>query len=165
MNTVLFSSRSKLNEIRLFRSPDGILHAELEGERFARVKLVRSFPYTMPDKFISVRSAEGDEIAMIQDVNFLTEESIQIIREELHRTYMIPVVKQILSVIKRGSGWHWQVDTNYGPASLVMDNLHDNIQPVSVARWMVTDNEGRRFELSDPDRMDARSRELWKKLS
>lgn len=165
MNAVHYFNRSELNDIRLFRTLDGILHLELDGKRFACVKLVRSFPYTMPDRFISVRSADGAEIVMIQDVNFLAEESLQIVREELQRTYMIPIVKQILSVRRRGAGWHWQVDTDYGPASLVMDNLHDNIHAVTDGRWMVTDNEGRRFELSDPDRMDARSRELWKKLN
>ena len=77
---------------------------------------------------------------------------------------MIPVIKQILTVRKRGSEWYLQVDTNYGLAALVMDNLHENIQPVTESRWIVTDNEGRRFELSDPEQMDARSREYWKKL-
>ncbi|HTG71904.1 MAG TPA: DUF1854 domain-containing protein [Candidatus Udaeobacter sp.] len=165
MNAVHFLSRTELNNIRLFRSPDGILHLELEGKNFHRVTLVRSFPYTMPDRFISVRSADGSEIAMIQDLNILEEESIQVVREELHRTYMIPIVRQILSVKKKGTEWHLSVDTNYGPAVLIMDNLHENIQPVTVSRWMITDNEGRRFELHDPDRMDAGSRELWKKLS
>ncbi|MGM0884612.1 MAG: DUF1854 domain-containing protein [Bacillota bacterium] len=165
MNSVLLLSRTELNEIRLFRSPDRILHVELEGKCYDRVTIVRCFPYTMPDRFISVRSADGGEIAMIQDLNILEEESFQVVREELHRTYMIPIVKQILSVKKRGTEWHLRVETNYGPAELVMDNLHENIQPVTDSRWMVTDNEGRRFELSDPDRMDARSREHWKKLS
>lgn len=164
MNPIFFISRTALNEIRLFRSPDGILQAELDGSCFTRVKLVRSFPYTMPDRFISVRSADGDEIAMIEDVNFLVEESLQAAREELNRNYMIPKVKHILSVEKRGTDWQLRVDTNYGPATLIMDNLHENIQTVSDSRWMLTDNEGRRFALSDPDRMDARSRDLWKKL-
>ena len=43
--------------------------------------------------------------------------------------------------------------------------LHENIQPVTDSRWMLTDNEGRRFELSDPEQMDARSREYWRMLS
>ncbi|WP_339204198.1 DUF1854 domain-containing protein [Paenibacillus sp. FSL K6-3182] len=164
MNPLFFLSRSELSQIRLFRSSEGILHLEQEGKGFARVTLIRSFPYTMPDRFISVRSAEGREIAMIQDVKLLTEDSFQAVREELDRNYMIPVIKQILTVRKRGSKWYLQVDTNYGPAALVMDNLHENIQPVTESRWMVTDNEGRRFELSDPEQMDARSREYWKKL-
>jgi hypothetical protein len=165
MNAVRLLSMTELSEIRLFRSPDGILHLELEGKCFDRVKLVRTFPYTMPDRFISVRSADGFEIAMLQDVNILSDESLQVVREEFCRTYMIPIVKQILSVKKRRNEWHLHVDTNYGPASLVMDNLHENILPVTDSRWMVTDNEGRRFELANPDQMDARSREYWKKLS
>lgn len=164
MNPLIFLSKAELNEIRLFRSLDGILHMELKGKRFECVTLVRCFPYAMPDRFISVRSADGGELAMIQDVNDLAEESIQVVREELHRNYMIPIVKQIISVKKRGTEWHLQVDTNYGLASMVMDNLHENIQPVTNNRWMATDKEGRRFELSDIDQMDARSREHWKKL-
>ncbi|WP_419874687.1 DUF1854 domain-containing protein [Candidatus Pristimantibacillus sp. PTI5] len=165
MNPSFFLSRTALSEIRLFRSADGILHFEREGKSFARVTLARCFPYTKPGKFISVRSADGSEIAMIQDVNFLAEESLQAVREELDRNYMIPVIKQILSVRKRGSEWHLQVDTNYGPAALDLENLHENIQPVTDSRWLVTDREGRRFELSDPGQMDARSCEFWKRLS
>lgn len=164
MNPLFFLSRSELSQIRLFRSSDDILHLEQEDKGFAHVTLIRSFPYTMPDRFISVRSAEGREIAMIQDVKLLAEDSFQAVGEELDRRYMIPVITQILTVRKRGSEWHLQVDTNYGPAALVMDNLHENIQPVTESRWMVTDNEGRRFELSDPEQMDARSRDYWKKL-
>lgn len=165
MNRVSYSSRTGLKGIQLFRSRGGILQAELEGEHYARVKLVRSFPYTMPDRFISVRSADGREIAMIQDVMALAEASLRVVQEELHRNYMIPRVKQILSVKKRGAAWHLQIDTDYGAAALILDNLHENIQPVADSRWMVTDNDGRRFEMHDPDRMDARSREHWKKMS
>ena len=104
MNPLFFLSRSELRtKFDLFRSPDGILHLEQEGKCFARVTLVRSFPYTMPDRFISVRSADGREIAMIQDVKFLAEESFQAVREELDRNYMIPIIKQILTVRKRGT--------------------------------------------------------------
>ncbi|CAM4208845.1 hypothetical protein FHS16_000325 [Paenibacillus endophyticus] len=164
MNPIYFLSRSELSQIRLFRASDGSLRLEQEGKASARVTLIRSFPYTMPDRFISVRSADGHEIAMIQDVKLLNGNSLQAAREELDRKYMIPVITQILTVRKRGSGWHLQADTNYGPAALVMENLHESIQPVAESRWIVTDNEGRRFELSDPEQMDARSREHWKKL-
>ncbi|WP_139996548.1 DUF1854 domain-containing protein [Paenibacillus paridis] len=164
MNPLFFLSHSELSKIRLFRASDGSLHLEQEGKGFVRVTLIRSFPYSMPDRFISVRSAEGHEVAMIQDVKHLAEDSFQAVREELDRYYMIPNITQILAVRKRGSEWHLQVDTNYGPAALVMDTLHENIQPVADSRWIVTDNEGRRFELSDPEQMDAQSREYWKKL-
>ena len=73
MNPLFFLSRSELSQFRLFRSSDGILHLEQEGKEFSRVTLIRSFPYTMPDRFISVRSAEGREIAMIQDVKLLAK--------------------------------------------------------------------------------------------
>ncbi|MGO4546091.1 DUF1854 domain-containing protein [Paenibacillus sp. 2TAB23] len=164
MNPIFLLSRSELSQIRLFRASDGSLRLEQEGKASARVTLIRSFPYTMPDRFISVRSAEGREIAMIKDVKHLAEDSFQAVREELDRNDMIPVITQILAVRKSGSGWLLRVDTNYGPAALVMENLHESIQFVTENRWMVTDNEGRRFKLSNPEKMDVRSREHWKKL-
>ena len=43
---------------RLIRCADGTLQAKLDGHLYEQVKLVRAFPFSIPDNFISLRTAD-----------------------------------------------------------------------------------------------------------
>jgi hypothetical protein len=166
MNNLVFMNRSRPDDILLYHSREGYLKAVRGGEQMGRVKLVRSFPYSLPDRLISVRSYEDNqEIALLADLELLEEESRQAAVLELERSYLIPRIESIIAIRKKGSEWVWSVETDYGPGTLRMSILHEGIHELSDGRWIVTDDDQRRYELSGLDRMDRNSREQWGKIS
>ncbi|SDS28595.1 protein of unknown function [Paenibacillaceae bacterium GAS479] len=164
-SNLVFMNRTQMYDVLLYHSREGYLKAVLDGEQMGRVKLVRCFPYSMPDRLISIRTADtGKELLLLPSLDHLQEESRSAAMLELEREYMIPRIERILSIRKKGPEWIWSVDTDYGPSTLHMSILHEGIHELADGRWIVTDDDGRRFELSNVDRMDKQSREQWGKI-
>ncbi|WP_308638453.1 DUF1854 domain-containing protein [Paenibacillus silvisoli] len=165
MSNIVYLKPKRTGPIVLYRATDGTLMAEKEGQAFERVKLVRAFPNSFPDRFISVRTEFGEEIYLLHDLTVLDESSQYTAKEELRRYYMVPTIQRITSIRKLTSEWSWQVDTDFGRVTIMMDNLHENIHEIGAGRWIITDTEGRRYMLSNVERMDAESRRWWKKVN
>ena len=86
---------------KFFLSEGGLVSMELsvpnkEKEFFERVIIIRTFPISNPDEFLSVRepdardSEKGDEIGIIRALDIFPEETVKIIRDELDKRYFIP---------------------------------------------------------------------------
>lgn len=146
---------------RLIRCADGTLQARMDGHLYEQVKLVRAFPFSIPDNFISLRTAYNEEILLLRDLISLDDNSRQLANEELQRRHIIPQIVQIMSIFNQSATWFWNVDTDCGPTVIIMDNLHENIHPIADDRWILTDAEGLRFELSNAAGLDDKSRSLW----
>ena len=157
--------KSKSCPVRIYRSADRSLLAEKEGQQYERVKLVRTFPFSFPDQFISVRSGMGEEIVLLSDLTLLDEDSLRVAQEELCRHYMVPLIQRIESIRKHNVEWIWHVDTDYGKTTIVMDNLHENVHAIAPDRWVITDLEGRRFQLSELELMDVDSQCCWNNIN
>ncbi|CAM2978347.1 DUF1854 domain-containing protein [Paenibacillus sediminis] len=164
MKHITYMNRVKPYLIRFFRSKDGTLHAEADGKWYGPVKLIRTFPFSMPEQHISVRLENGDELMMIPHLSQLDEGSRSEALEELARCYMLPSITKIVSISRKGWDWSWVVHTSYGMKTFKMDNLHDNMYQVTSMSWVITDQEGRRYELSGVEDMDKVSQAQFKKI-
>ncbi|EFM11909.1 conserved hypothetical protein [Paenibacillus curdlanolyticus YK9] len=160
MSKLVYLNRSK-PVVRIFRSQAGSISMEIDHEVYSKISIVRCFPYTIPDKHISVKSESGAELYTIDCLSQLSEESRLVVEEALRERYMIPRITRIASIKKRGAYWSWSVDTDYGATRLMMMNLHETIRQITPARWIVTDQDGRRFEFSKNESLDAHSLKQW----
>jgi hypothetical protein len=151
--------------IRLLRNFDGILEAEEDGKRYIGVKLIRTFPLTMPDQYISVRSDSDDEITMIANLSLLEDESRKEAEQELQQYYMIPIIERIVSLDRNGSEWVWVVDTSYGRITFRMNEMQESLHPLSLVSWILCDIEGRRFIIVNIQEMDEESLKQWRKMN
>ncbi|WP_044878464.1 DUF1854 domain-containing protein [Paenibacillus sp. IHBB 10380] len=151
--------------IQLSRNFEGILEVEEEGKKYKGVKLIRTFPLTMPNQYISVRSEADEEITMIADLSLLEDESRREAEQELQRYYMIPTIEKIISLKRTGSEWLWVVDTSYGRTTFRMNEMHESLHPLSLVSWILSDIEGRRFIISDIQVLDGNSLKQWRKIN
>ena len=71
------------------RTNGGFVNLTKDGILFERVKVVRLFPFTDADKYISIRenSAKAKEIGIIEDLGALDENTQEILREQLRLNY------------------------------------------------------------------------------
>lgn len=156
------------NNAKFFRSGGGLISLEIinnEGEKetFERVVVLRSFPVTNPDEFLSVREPDsgkrgrGKEIGMIRRISDFDEAARALVFEELDRRYFTPQIKRILSVKDKFGYLYWEAETTAGHVTFVMNNPFSNIRVLEDGRILINDIDGNVFEIHDPAGLDTAS--------
>lgn len=153
---------------RFFRSEGGLISLEFTEEDgtkkiFERVMLLRAFPITNPDEFVSVReptrkkTGKPKEIGMIRRVSDFDGTTNALFSEELDRRYFTPEIKKIRSVKEKFSFYYWDVETTAGNVVFLMNNPFNNIRVLVDGRLLITDVDGSVFVIPDPKKLDAAS--------
>ncbi len=152
---------------KFFRSPGGLVSLTLTNdngstEMFERIVIIRAFPITNPDDFLSVREAangggRGDEIGLIETIHLFDEDTKSLLNEELDRRYFIPEITKIFSM-KEKYGYHYtEAQTSAGRVKFVLNNPSNNIRTLEDGRILITDTDGNCFCLPDPSKLDKQS--------
>ena len=151
---------------RFYPSEGGLISLELTGEdgekeMFERVVVLRSFPITDPDEFLSVREPDikerGEEIGIIENINIFDADTVKLLLSELDRRYFVPKIHRILSVKEKFESSYWEVKTSAGDVTFVMRNPFSNIRALEDGRVFMNDIDGNCFEIPDPTKLDAYS--------
>lgn len=153
---------------RFSRSTGGLISLTLNtpesGEEFfERVVIVRSFPITDPDQYISVREPDtrtrgrGDEIGLIEDINTFDHDTVALLCEELDRRYFIPEIKHIFSMKEKYGYFYTEAQTSAGKITFVLNNPTNNIRTLEDDRVIITDTDGNCFCIPDPKKLDRSS--------
>lgn len=153
---------------RFYRSKGNLISLELteegkEKEVFERVVILRSFPITNPDEFLSVREPDakkkgrGKEIGMIRRMSDFDEATSMLFLEELDRRYFSPQLLRILSVKEKFGYTYWDAETTAGHVTFILNNPFYNIRVLEDGRIFINDIDGNSFEIPDPKRLDPAS--------
>ena len=164
MESKIASYRILTDENAVFApSRGGLLSLTVrEGEErtaYERVIVLRAFPLTAPDEFLSVRLPDNgqEEIGMIERLSDLSGTSRALVEEELARRYMIPKITRILSLRRRSGLMRLAVECDLGKRTLT---LHDDATAVRLlegGRVLLSETNGCLFEIEDPKKLDKAS--------
>lgn len=150
-------------DMSLFRERGGLLNAVINNKVHKDIFLFRTFPYSKPYEYISVRGSDEEELGIIRDLKQLDQKSEQEAMKELRLRYLIPVVTYIHSVKEEPGLWTIDLETDRGRLSLMMRNIHEHIQYTGNESILLTDMEGKRCEIREIKKIDKHSlRELNK---
>lgn len=152
------------NDLQLLRSVRGELEAIYLGRPVGPVTLIRTFPVSQLETCISVRLANGDELALLPSLEALDDVSRREARLDLKRRYLIPGITRITAVSRRGTGWQWKVETDYGPVSFRTRQPYEHIESLAKDTYVISDLEGRKYTLRSIREMDAHSRAVWNRI-
>lgn len=148
----LFRTGGSAVRLTLSQSPLG------PERSFLRVQIARAFPFSNPDRFIGLRDSNDKDIGMLETLNGLDAASRAIVDEELMRRYFVPVVRRVVSVREeRGGLTTWEVETDKGPHTFLVNNLRDALNELTPTRVLITDIEGTRWEFPDIGQLDEKS--------
>ncbi len=150
------------------RSKGGLISLELKRENgtvdaFERVIILRAFPVTNPNEFLSVREPDSrkmgraKEIGMIRYMSDFDEETGRLFLEELDRRYFSPQLTKINSVKDKFGYLYWEAETSAGHVTFIMNNPFSNIRVLQDGRIIMSDIDGNMFEISDPKKLDQAS--------
>lgn len=150
------------------RSGGGLISLDLhvqdkEPEFFERVVILRSFPVTNPDEFLSVREPDskkqgrGKEIGMVRRITDFNEETQKLFLEELDRRYFSPILLKITNVKEKFGYSYWDAETSAGHVTFILNNPFSNIRVLEDGRVYINDIDGNSFMIPDPKKLDPAS--------
>ena len=137
-------------------------HAKLvlkrPGEADVRDVVVRrAFPWSKPDEFISIRTAEGKELVLIESLAALPADLRGRIERHLSGTIFIPKITRVDEVDVRFGFQEWRVQTDRGPVHFRVQERED-IRFHPDGRFSLRDADGNIYELPPLAELDEHSR-------
>jgi hypothetical protein len=146
-------------KLHFFRHGD-VLRLTHEGDRTClKVVVVRAFPLSEPARYLSVRDTENKELGIIVEPTELDPENLRLVKEELERRYLVPVIRRIASIKERFGTVEWEVETHRGKCRFTTRDLRENVVRPSRGRYLLTDVDGNRYDVPELSALDAQSQE------
>ena len=146
--------------LRLERRTDGQLWALLGGAASA-VRVRRCFPWSQPTRFLSLRDADDEEVALVSQPADLDLASRKVLEEALVEVGFVLEVERILEIEEEIEIRTWKVHTRSGVRSFQTPR-DDWPREVPGGGLLVRDVAGDLYYVRDAERLDARSqRLLW----
>ena len=130
-----------------------------DGTQHVGAVAARAFPIAAPDQTISILSAEGKELVWIENLNDLPETQRDIVSQALQGREFMPEILRLDGVNSFSTPSIWRVQTNRGPAQLVLKGEED-IRRLTTHRLIVADAHGVQFLIRDLPSLDRHTRKL-----
>lgn len=131
-----------------------------DGRQLVGVEAARAFPISAPEEYVSICDAEGHEVICIEDPNGLQPAVLEILEEELARREFVPVVVRIENVFADTDPSQWQIVTNRGPVTFLMEDSDNDVRRLGPNRILLVDTHGIRYLIPDTRRLDSVSRRI-----
>ena len=124
---------------------DGFLKLTLENDCYQDIKLYRAFPFTFPEKYISVMDSEGKEIGIIEDMTEFSEDTYQIMQKSLDDRYFSPIITEVTELKEEFGYYYWEAETTAGSRKFTVQGGKGNLRLMDDKTVIVIDVEGNRF--------------------
>jgi len=141
-------SRDEWNHLKL---------TDKAGREFLDVSVIPLFPISASKQWVSIVSAEGEEIACLDSLDRLSANNLLMLEEELALREFVPIIQKVVSVSGIMEPCEWFVETNHGPTSFVLKTEED-VRRVSSKAVNIIDANGIRYRVDDIKKLDKRSR-------
>lgn len=148
----------------------GYVHLTIGEEKTAlRIHALYGFPQSDPTHYIQIYAGKpdgsrGDMVGMLRDLNSATGKTLAALKECLHRAYVVPRVKRIVSVADQRHLIHWVIETDRGICEFDMNDMYKNIRVRPGGRIVLTDIFENRYEILNLEELDAASKTLMQPL-
>jgi len=150
---------------QLARNPHGRLVLTLpDGTAHEGVTPVRAFPIAAPGEGLSLVGSDGHELLWIPQVDQVVGPARQLIDEELAVREFVPTIEKIIAVSSFSTPSTWQVETDRGPASLVLKAEEDIRRLGGRTRLLIAGGDGMQFRVKDTTALDRHSRKLLERF-
>lgn len=145
---------------RLSRNAFGqLVFTGVNGEVREGVTPVRAFPITAPQQGISLIDLHGHELAWIEELSVLPDETRKLLEEDLTGRDFMPEIKRIREVSSFATPSTWHVETDRGKTSFILKG-EEYIRRLTPTALLITDSQGIHFLIRDRVALDHHSRKI-----
>lgn len=141
---------------RFSRTKGGFVSLEYNGNTWQRIAVYRAFPFTDPERYISIREPDekAKEIGMVQDLNKdLDPQTAELLREQLRIRYFTPKILKIQDIKEEYGFAYFKAVTEQGPCRFTIHMSGSSVVRLSDSRILLSDLDGNRFEIEDLNRL------------
>lgn len=140
----------------------GFVSLDHNGKHYDRVRIVRLFPFTDADKYLSIREYEGSgkEIGIIEDLQAMPEETKKILKAQLTLCYFTPVISKIYSIKDEYGYAYFHVLTDKGECKFAINMGSNAVSKLSDTRLIIQDVDENRFEIRDTDALSQKEKRM-----
>lgn len=139
---------------------NGFLVFTLDNECKGRVKLIRSYPYTLKEEYICVQNLENEEIGIIRSIKDLDESSYSSCSKELENRYYCPCVTSVKSIKERMGHFYFETIIDGKDKSFTVRDLTRNLRFSSENTLLIFDVDGNRYIIPEYEKIEQKSRRL-----
>jgi hypothetical protein len=157
--TLLLDPADELRVERIERDDAGQLVVYVAGcdEPVVDARVLRCFPWSMPEGYLSLRNADGEEVVLLKAIDELDERSRDVVREELRDKFFSPKIRSVLEFKHEFGVSSITAETDRGEVTFQVRS-RDDIRVLSPTRALFRDADGNTYELPDLDALDKTSR-------
>lgn len=147
---------------KFMETEGGFVSLDYDGVHYDRVNVVRLFPFSDADKYISVREHGngGREIGIIEDMSELSEKTQEILQAQLRLSYFTPVIEKIYSIKDEYGYAYFHVKTDKGECKFSINMGSNSVSKLSDTRLIIQDVDENRFEIKDVDALTHKERRM-----
>ena len=128
------------------------------GEVITTLEPRRLFPVSRENKYISLLDSDGDEAAIIKDLDEISPESKAAVIYSLDDYYLVPKILKILSTGEKYGTLRWTVETDRGVKSFDIRNRNHDIKVYKDGKVRVRDSDDNRYTIDDYHKLDPHSK-------
>lgn len=142
------------------RTGTGFLSLKVGEEFYPRVQVVRMFPFSDKNHFISIRTAEerSKEIGIVENIGAVNKETAEMLEEQLTLHYFTPIIKKINKIKDEYGFAYWNVVTDHGECNFTIRMGGNSVIHLSDTRILIMDIDENRFEIPDINELSAAER-------
>lgn len=135
----------------------GFLSLEHNEKTYDRVGVYRTFPFTHPKEYISIREADDKarEIGMVKSLEDISKEQRELLKEQLRIRYFTPIINKIIDIKDEYGYAYFDVQTDYGVCRFTTSMGSGSTVHLSDTRILITDLDGNRFEIPDINKLSS----------
>jgi len=134
-----------------------VVHLAGQDDPLVDAKVARCFPWSLPERYVSVLDADGKEIALLETLDGLDEASRQVIQEQLATRIFNPVIRRVVEYKHEFGITEITAETDRGTVTFQV-RTRDDVRTLSTNRALFRDADGNIYELPDLDQLDSASR-------
>ena len=129
------------------------------GEVHEGIVPVRAFPITAPGRGISLVDRDGHELAWIDALDNLPDETRTHVEADLASREFMPEIKHIKTVSSFATPSTWGVETDRGSTSFILKG-EEYIRRLTPTGLLITDSQNINFLIRDRTALDHHSRRI-----
>jgi len=137
---------------------DGRLRAIVDGKSVS-VRLRQCFPWSEPQRHLSLRDDDECEVVFVEDPALLEPESRRAVEDALAVAGFVLEVTRVVDIEEEVEIRQWSVETVHGSRSF-QTHLDDWPRVLPGGALLIRDVAGDLYRLPEPRKLDKKSREL-----
>ena len=128
--------------------------------KYIGIEAHRLFPRSGSNKYIVLLDSEGEQIAIIRNIDNLETKSKKVLEDALNEYYMIPRITRFIEMSTKFKIWQWTAETDRGIIKFEIQNHIASVKPLFDGRVLIKDANDNRYEIPDYRKLDIRSQKM-----